>query len=52
MGALRMALVERAGLSADPLVAAKKFMGRNQGNSERVADYLAELKKVIQTSSS
>lgn len=45
MGALRTALVERAGLSADPLVAAKKFMARNQGNSESVADYLAELKR-------
>lgn len=47
MEALKKALVGRAGLSADPLVAARKFMTRSQGTSESVADYLAELKKVF-----
>ena len=44
---LKKALVGRAGLSADPLVAAKKFMNRNQGAPESVADYLADLKKLF-----
>ena len=47
MEALKKALVGRAGLSADPLVAVRRFMTRSQGTSETVADYLAELKKLF-----
>lgn len=44
---LRAALVKRAGLAADPLIAARKFMNRNQGDHETAADYLAALKKLF-----
>lgn len=47
MEALQRALVGRAGLSADPLVAAGKFMTRSQGTTESVVDYLAELRRLF-----
>ena len=47
MEALKRALVGRAGLSADPLVAAGKFMTRCQGTTESAFDYLVELRRLF-----
>ena len=36
----------RAGLFADPLVAAGKFMTHSEGTTKSVVDYLAELRRL------
>lgn len=45
---LKAALAERAGLSTDPLEAARKFMNMNQREKQRVADYATSLREVFE----
>lgn len=47
MKELKKALAKRAGLSADPLAAARKFTARTQVPQERVSDFAADLKKLF-----
>lgn len=47
LAALKTALVKRAGLGTDPLIAAREFMNRNQGDHETTADYMIALKKLF-----
>ena len=45
---LKAALAERAGLSTDPLEAARKFMNMNQQEKQRVADYATSLRGLFE----
>ncbi len=47
IGVLKKALAKRAGLTTDPLVAARKFTTRNQAHQERVSDFASALKKLF-----
>ena len=44
---LRKALMDRAGISIDPLVSAKVFSERRQGAQETVKDFEGALKKLF-----
>ena len=45
---LKKALVKAAGLAEDPLVSAKAFVARNQGDNEKVLEFASALKKLFQ----